>query len=63
MLRELGHSFPIGWSEESEPLLVDTRHPGIEPMPEFDDEREKDGAVKAFTVAPSVPGFPLRAVA
>jgi len=30
---------------------------------EFDDEREKDGAVKAFTVARSVPGFPLRAVA
>jgi hypothetical protein len=48
MLHDAGHLHPVGFSEDSELVLVDTRHPGIEPMPEFDDEREKDGARKAL---------------
>ena len=55
MLHDAGQLHAADFSED---VLAD-----IESMPEFDDEREKDGAVKAFTVARSVPGFPLRAVA
>lgn len=47
-LRDLGHLHPVGISEDSESILVDTTHPGIEPMPELADEDAQEAALKVL---------------
>lgn len=48
MLHDAGHLHPVGFSENSELVLVDTRHPGVEPIPDFDNEAEREGAMRAI---------------
>ena len=47
-LRDLGHLHPVGFGEDSEPILIDSTHPGIEPIPELLDDHEHEGARKAL---------------
>jgi hypothetical protein len=44
MLRDLGHLHPVGFGEDSDPILVATTHPGIEPMPQLADEDAREAA-------------------
>ena len=44
MLRNLGHLHPVGFGEDSESILVDTTHPGIEPIPALPNERAREAA-------------------
>ena len=47
-MRDLGHLHPVGFSEDSESILVDTTHPGIEPMPQLPDEDAQEAALKVL---------------
>jgi len=48
MWRDLGHAHPVGFGEDSEPVLIDATHRGFEPMPELLGEHELEGARKAL---------------
>jgi hypothetical protein len=48
MLRNSGHLHPVGFGEDSESILVDTTHPGIEPIPELPDDRAREAACKVL---------------